>query len=91
MLLGDILIFREDVSISEVLEKTYHFEQNRKKLYSNKDVGLANILKEIDAKEFLLKNSKKFRIPRNENDETQMHLKHYHKQLEKWKRENGDG
>ena len=82
--LGDVLIFRKDVCISEVLEETYHFQQNMKGLNNDKSEPLRSILNEIDAKQYLLKNAKKYKIPRNELELTRKQLESYQKQLEKY-------
>lgn len=83
---GDILMFREDVCISEVLEETYHFEQNLAKQNDDKGEPLRSILNEIDAKQYLLKNADKYKIPRKEIELTQKQLKFYQQELEKyWK------
>ena len=83
--LGNWLIFRDDVTISEVLEESYHFNQYINKLYWDKDPELARILQEIEAKEYLIANRKKYRIPRVEDEETREHLKYYQEELKKWK------
>jgi hypothetical protein len=83
--LGNWLIFRDDVTISEVLEETYHFNQYLDKLYWDKDPELARILQEIEAKKYLIENRKKYRIPRVEDEESRQHLKYYQEELKKWK------
>ncbi|WP_081897087.1 phage minor head protein [Clostridium sp. KNHs214] len=79
--IGDVLLFRKDVCISEVLEETYHFEQNLKKQNDDKAEPLRSILNEIDAKEYLLNNSKKYKIPRNEITMTKKQLEYYKNKL----------
>ena len=75
--LGDVLIFRQNVTISEVLEETRHFEQNLTGLNSNKPHRIRELLNEIDAKEFILQNAKKYSVPQKELDETKEQLKFY--------------
>lgn len=84
--MGDILIFRKDVCISEVLEETHHFEQNFAKMNDDKGEPLRTILNEIDAKQYLLDNAAKYKIPRNELELTQKQLESYQKQLEMYKK-----
>lgn len=79
--IGDILLFRKNVCISDVLEETYHFEQNLRKQNDDKDEPLRSILNEIDAKEYLINNSKRYKIPRNEIELTKKQLAYYKKQL----------
>ena len=85
--IGDILCFRKDVCISEVLEETYHFKQNRMRMNDDKPDRLRSILNEIDAKKYLLNNASKYKIPRNEVELTRKQLKSYRKQLEQYRRE----
>ena len=80
--LNDILLFRKNVCISEVLEETHHFEQNLMKLNDDKTEPLRSILNEIDAKQYLLDNAEKYKIPRNEIELTKKQLASYRKQLE---------
>lgn len=84
--IGDILIFRKDVCVSEVLEEVHHFEQNLAKMNNSKGEPLRSILNEIDAKQYLLDNANKFKIPRNEIDLTKKQLRSYQKQLEEYKK-----
>ena len=79
--LNDILLFRKNVCISEVLEETHHFEQNLMKLNDDKTEPLRSILNEIDAKQYLLDNAEKYRIPRNEIELTKKQLASYQRQL----------
>lgn len=88
--MGDVLIFRKDVCISEVLEETYHFEQNRRKQNDDKGEPLRSILNEIDAKQYLLDNAKKYKIPRNELELTRKQLDSYRKQLEDFEKKKGN-
>ena len=75
--IGDIIFFRKEVSISEVLEETYHFKQTQLKMFDEYSHEMQTFLREIDAKEYLLKNAKKYNIPRTEIEETKKQLKHY--------------
>lgn len=79
--INDILLFRKDVTISEVLEETYHFKQNQLKMFDEYSSQIKECLCEIDAKEYLLKNAKKFGIPRTEIEETEKQLEYYKSKL----------
>lgn len=83
---GDVLVFRKDVCVSEVLEETYHFQQNIEKMNGDKEEPLRSILNEIDAKQYLLKNSDQYKIPRNEVELTKRQLEAYKKQLEAYRK-----
>ena len=78
---GDVLVFGKDVTVSDVLEETYHFKQNLQGLNSDKSHDLREVLNEIDAKMFLINNSKKYNIPRAETELTQKQLEDYKKRL----------
>ncbi len=82
---GDILFFRQEVTVSEALEEAYHFEQNKNHLNDDRGHGIRTILNEIDAKEYVLANKKKYRIPRKEVEETESQLKELKQKLEDWK------
>lgn len=84
---GDILVFGENATISDVLEETYHFKQNLKKLNDDKPHELRIILNEIDAKEYLINNAYKFKIPRIETELTQKQLESYKELLEEMLKE----
>lgn len=86
--IGSVLLFRKQVTKSEVLEEIYHVEQNLRKLNNDKEFYLRKILNEIDAKEYLLKVAKKYKIPRQEIEESQMQLEEYKKLLEEYKKKN---
>jgi hypothetical protein len=83
-IIGDVILFRKQVTLSEVIEETYHFEQNLIGMNDDKPELLRTILNEIDAKEYLLKNAKKYNIPRKETELTQRQLQSYKKQLDKY-------
>lgn len=82
--IGDVLIFRPDATVSEVLEETYHFQQNQKGINADKEIILRTILNEIDAKRFILRNAKKYGVPRAEIDEIASHFEQYTKELEEY-------
>lgn len=89
--IGDWLIFRDKPTLSETLEETYHFNhQILKKVNFDKDYQLMTILNEIDAKEYLIRNKKKYNIPRDEDLETRAQLEDYKRALQKWVKENGE-
>ena len=78
---GDIIVFGKNATISDVLEETHHFMQNKKKMNDDKSHELREILNEIDAKQFLLDNAKKYKIPRNETELTKKQLESYQQRL----------
>lgn len=84
-ILGDVIFFRNEVCVSEVLEETHHFMQNINKMNDDKSEPLRTYLNEIEAKQYLLKNAKKFKIPRSETELTHKQLEYYQKLLEEMK------
>lgn len=85
-----IVLFREKISISAILEESYHIIQNRQEMNYDKDAPLRHILNEIDAKEYLLKIANRYGIPREEIEETKMQLEQYKQELKKYYEKRGD-
>lgn len=81
--LDDVILFRKDVCVSEVLEETRHFKQNKEKLNNDKGEPLRSILNEIEAKEYVLQNAKKYGVPRKEVEQLEKQVKSYKAQLNK--------
>ena len=85
----DVVSFGKDVSISTILEETYHIRQNRQGMNDDKEISLRIILNEIDAKKYLLRVAKKYGIPRGEIEETKLQLKEYEAALKEYKERHG--
>ena len=79
--LGTILMFMEDVCVSEVLEETHHFMQNINGMNDDKLEPLRTYLNEIDAKKYILSYKGKYKVPRNELEAIQEELEEYEKLL----------
>lgn len=77
--IADYMFFGDKVRRVDVYEEIYHCRQYR----DNKFFGMKHqdTLLEIDAKEYLLKNAKKFKLPRNEILETKELLEYYKNEL----------
>ena len=84
---GDVLFFRNQVTISEVLEEVYHFKQNEQRLNDCEEIKRRSILNEIDAKMYLLKVAVKYKIPRKEIEETLYQLNKYKMMLNEMEEE----
>lgn len=82
--IGDVLLFSEKATVSDVLEETYHFEQNIKKMNHNKPAKERLLLNEIDAQKYLLSVSDKYHIPASELEVTKKNLADYEKALEEY-------
>ena len=78
---GDIIAFGKNVTVSDVLEETYHFKQNLEKFNDDKSHELREVLNEIDAKKYLLSVADKYNIPRSETELTRKQLESYEMQL----------
>ncbi len=83
--IGDVIYFREDATVSDVLEETYHFKQNLKGLNNRYGYKQREIMNEIDAKEYLLSVVDKYKIPEEETALTIKQLRNYKNQRKELK------
>ena len=74
---GDVIMFRSDATISDVLEETHHFWQNRRGMNDDKPIDIRTALNEIDAKEHLINVAEKYKIPVEETELTKQQLEYY--------------
>ncbi len=79
---GDVIMFRSDATISDVLEETHHFWQNRRGMNDDKPIDIRTALNEIDAKEHLINVAEKYKIPVEETELTKQQLEYYKNLLE---------
>ena len=86
--LGDTILFRKNVRVCDVLEESYHFMQNKKGINNDKPEPLRTYLNEIEAKQFIIDNERKYKVPRIEIEETKRQLSEYQKALKKWRDSN---
>ena len=84
--IGDIIIFNEYATVSDVLEEVHHFYQNKKGMNDHLRNRERTILNEIDAKRYLLLSAKKYKIPLEEIELTKRQLASYMKEMEELKR-----
>lgn len=82
--IGDVILFRKNVTVSDVLEETFHFKQNIQKRNAEKPLKEQIILNEIEAKEYVLSCQKKYHIPDSEVEQTQNQLESYKKELREY-------
>lgn len=75
--IGDVILFRINVTVSDVLEGTFHFRQNLRNRNADKTFKEQIILNGIEAKEYVLSCQKKYRIPEEEHEQTKKRLKNY--------------
>lgn len=83
--IGNVLLFRKNVRIGEVLEETYHFMQNINGLNDDKGEPLRTFLNEIDAKKYIINNASKYNVPRNEVELAKKELEYYENKLSEYK------
>lgn len=76
-----IIIFRENPNTSELLEETYHFEQDLRGDHNEQSPEIMILLREIDAQRYLLRSAKRYNIPKEESDQTQQMLDYYLRRL----------
>lgn len=80
-----VMFFRKNVTASEAVEESYHIMQEVNGIFS--DVGdavLQAILREIDAQHYVINNSVRFGIPRQEVDATRIMLSKYKRELDEY-------
>lgn len=82
--IGDVLLFSKNATVSDVLEETYHFNQNLRKMNHNKPAKERFLLNEIDAQNYLLSVADKYHIPESELEVTRKNLADYEKALEEY-------
>lgn len=82
--IGDVILFRKNVTVSDVLEETFHFKQNIQKRNGDKPLKEQIILNEIEAKEYVLSRQKKYHIPDSEVEQTRNQLESYKKELSEY-------
>ncbi len=85
--IGNLMLFKEKVCVSEVLEETCHFMQNKYKINDDKGEPLRTILNEISAKEYVLDNAKKYKVPRKEVEFIKKQLENYKQQRKEFYQE----
>ncbi len=78
---NNVAIFREDPTVSDVLEEMYHAEQDRKHIYGEELTPEVFLRREIDAQKYLLSATEKFKIPIEETSVTKANLKKYEEEL----------
>lgn len=76
-----VIVFREKPNTSEVLEETYHFEQDLRGDHKDKSPEIMLLLREIDAQRYLLRNAKRYNIPKEESAQTEVMLDYYLRRL----------
>lgn len=77
------IAFSPEPTISEVLEETYHAEQDRKHMFGVELTDEVLLRREIDAQHYLLSLTERYKIPESEVELTKFNLANYERDLEK--------
>lgn len=78
----NLMLLRENPTVSDILEETYHAKQDRKNLFEGNPFDpKTRLLREIDAQKYLLSVADKYKIPKNEIELTKANLADYKKEL----------
>lgn len=80
---ANIAFIADDATVSDVLEEMYHAEQDRKKMFGEILDQTVRLKREIDAQNYLLSVSEKYKLPPEEIEVTQQNLKRYEESLKK--------
>ena len=80
---------RDDATISDVLEEMYHAKQDRLQMFGDTLTEEVLLRREIDAQEYLLSLTNKYKIPDDEVETTKGNLEHYKTKLLKLMKEEG--
>lgn len=86
------IAFSPTPTVSEVLEETYHAEQDRTNMfgvYGSENTDEIILRREIDAQHYLLSLTEKYKIPDSEVALTKFNLANYERDLEKLLQESG--
>ena len=69
MTIGDTIMYRPDICLSEMLEEIRHVNQNEIGMNNNEYPAVHELLNEIEAREWVIQNAKKYQVPRIEIEE----------------------
>lgn len=78
---GNLTFFREDATVSEVLEEMYHARQDRLGMFSNYPYEEMRLRREIDAQHYVMRLQKRYKIPELEMEELRTNLADYEREL----------
>lgn len=67
--IGDIIFYRPDICLSEMLEEIRHVYQNEIGMNNDEYPAVHELLNEIEAREWVIQNAKKYQVPRIEIEE----------------------
>lgn len=76
-----VIMLRHDATTSEVLEEVYHFQQDQRGDYSDRNAAIMTLLRERDAQRYLLSVAERYNIPKSETAQTRKALEDYLQKL----------
>lgn len=76
-----VIMLRHDATTSEVLEEVYHFQQDQRGDYSDRNAAIMTLLRERDAQRYLLSVAERYNIPKSETAQTRKALGGYLQKL----------
>lgn len=76
-----VIMLRHDATTSEVLEEVYHFQQDQRGDYSDRNAAVMTLLRERDAQQYLLSVAERYNIPKSETEQTKEALEGYLQKL----------
>lgn len=76
-----VIMLRHDATTSEVLEEVYHFQQDQRGDYSDRNAAIMTLLRERDAQRYLLSVAERYNIPKSETAQTRKALEGYLQKL----------
>ena len=79
----DTAFIKDEPTVSDVLEEMYHAKQDRLQMFGDTLTEEVRLRREIDAQEYLLSLTDKYKIPDNEVETTKSNLEYYKSQLHK--------
>lgn len=78
----NVILLTPEPTISDILEETYHAEQDRLHMFGEQVTTEVLLRREIDAQHYLLSMTEKYKIPLAEVEVTRENLKKYERDLE---------
>lgn len=76
------IVIRDDATVSDVLEETHHAYQDRVNMFGEVLTAEVRCRREIEAQQYLLSVTDKYKIPKEEVEITQKNLEYYIQELE---------
>lgn len=77
------ILVSPEATVSDILEETYHAEQDRIHMFGEKLTDEVILKREIDAQHYLLSMTERYKIPESEVELTRANLEYYEEKLKK--------